>query len=189
MDFERLNSMINEINNVIADVEAETAKRVRQTKEKDKEAFAKVYDALIPCVDVIDRASGRTGFKVMIPFVMADKKLSFGIRRNVKYRTYSELQIGLFINGYGSWYSMESSVTKNGETFWDWCVSHDGRSGDTWMEECRAFAEVGRRWEEFEPIVAQTVEDKVRFLLEARASEAHEDYERAQRGELVWERE
>lgn len=182
MDFDRLNSMINEINNVIADVERETKGYVNETINCERENFAVAYDALLPCLEVLCNAA-QGDFKHYITFKASCGNVTFGFKQECGRKC-----VGIFPKGYGTWFEAGTYSTRSGLGFWDWrvkCYSTVSKESDYWMSDCRPLAEIGKAWSEYEPIAERSIADKVRELLEERSAKAHERYEIAKGGELV----
>lgn len=172
VDFDKLNDMINEVNNIIEDVKTQTVQMNKDTAKIKKDKFIEVNKILINYYDVYmksigDAYSGRD-FKINIPLGAGRIKFSnCGIcvhlncdddKRNPSYNDYSI-----------------------------WCTNDDKRIEFSYQNYNKShpsiiwFTNLAMVWNEFENEFDKIFIEQIHNILKQRSENTHKTYNNAQR--------
>ena len=171
VDFDKLNAMIDEVNNVIGDVETETIRMNHNTEEIKKDKFIKVNRILINYYDVYIKSIGGTysgrNYKMNIPLGAGRIKFHNGginvhlncndDKRNPSYNDYS-----ICCNGKGE------------------CVEYSYKNYNKSHPSIIWFTNLAMVWDKFENEFDKIFTEQIHDILKQRSENAHEKYNTAQ---------
>ena len=172
VDFDKLNAMIDEVNNIISDVETETIRMNHNTENIKKNKFVEVNKILANYYDIYIKSIGGQYCKSNLTI---DVPLGAG---RIGFKTG-----GIYVHAK----CHEDSKDPNYNSYYICCNNNDAIIEDSYTDYNKShpsiiwFTNLTMVWNDYENEFDKLFTEQLHYILKCRSENAHEKYNKAQK--------